>query len=466
MVINSNKVTKDHKVNMLEGSVLPAMLAFTIPLMLSSVLQLLFNACDVIVVGKYEGDNALGAVGSNASIVSLLTNFFMGLSIGANVLVARYFGAKDDKAVSETVHTAMFLSIISGLILTIIGFFGAKQILTWMHSPDEVIDLATIYLKLYFLGMIPTMIYNFGSAILRAVGDTKRPLFYLTCAGVINVLLNLLFIIVFHMGVAGVAIATVIAQCISATLIIRCMMREESSIRLFPKKLRIHKRKLAKIMRIGLPASFQGIIFSISNVIIQSSVNTFGAAAVSGNSAGQSIEGFVYVSMNAFHQSTISFTSQNVGAGKYDRIDKIAMSGLFSVFITGLVMGNLAYIFGRPLVGIYTDSARVVDYGVGRIRIICCTYALCGMMDVMVGSLRGMGTTILPTIVSLIGACGTRLFWIFTFFRMEQFHSLTSLYLTYPVSWIITTAVHVICFFIVKKRLLESRNRYNQIKQA
>ena len=444
---------KKYEMDMCSGSILWKMLAFSLPLMCSSILQLLFNAADIIVVGKFAGDNALAAVGSNTSLINLLTNFFLGLSIGANVLVARFYGAKEEDDARDTVHTAMLISIYSGIILTLVGCIGARQILIWMQTPEAVLPLAVVYLRIYFIGMTATMIYNFGSAILRAIGDTKRPLYYLSLAGVVNVGLNLLFVIVFKMSVAGVGIATVISQCVSAGLILRCLMKNESCIRLDLRKLKIHREKFMKILQVGLPASFQGIIFAISNVIIQSSVNSFGEIAVAGNSAASNIEGFVYVSMNAFHQAAISFTSQNVGAGKYERVNKILIRAEMCVVVVGLLLGNLAVFFGESLLRLYTSNPVVVEVGMKRLNVISRTYALCGMMDVMVGSLRGLGYSILPTIVSLVGACGLRLLWIFTFFRMEQFHSLSSLYMTYPASWIITTLAHVVCFVIVRRKL-------------
>lgn len=445
--------SKKYEMDMCEGPLLGKMLLFSVPLMCSSLLQLLFNAVDVIVVGRFAGDTALAAVGSNTALINLLTNFFMGLSIGANVLVARYYAAKQEKDLTETVHTAMLLSVISGLILTVIGCFGAKQILTMMQSPPEVIELATLYLRIYFLGMTSTMIYNFGSAILRAIGDTQRPLYYLFAAGIINLILNLIFVIVFHMGVAGVAIATVISQTISATLIVRCMLKEEGGIRLDLKKLHIYNDKFKKIIKIGLPASFQGVVFSISNVIIQASVNGFGAITVAGNSAAANIEGFVWVAMNAFHQAAITFTSQNVGAGKIERVNKILYVAQGCVLVVGLVLGNFAVFFGKPLLGLYTTSAEVMTAGMYRLNVVSRTYALCGMMDVMVGSLRGLGYSVMPMIVSMVGACGTRLFWIFTFFKLPEFHNVTSLYMTYPVSWILTLGTHIICFIIVRKKI-------------
>lgn len=445
--------TKSYEMDMCTGSILKKMLLFSLPLMASSVLQLLFNAADIIVVGRFSGDNALAAVGSNTALINLLTNFFMGLSIGANVLVARYYGAKQDKDLVETIHTSMLLSIYSGIILTVVGVLCAKQILIWMKTPEAVLDLAAVYLRIYFLGMTATMIYNFGSAILRAVGDTRRPLYYLVVAGVVNVILNLVFVIIFKLSVMGVAIATVISQCISAVLILRCLMHETGSIKLDLRKLSINKSKFLKIAQIGLPASLQGVIFSLSNVVIQSSVNLFGEITVAGNSAAANIEGFVYVSMNSLYQATISFTSQNVGAGKYERINKILYTAQICVIVVGLLLGNSALFFGRQLLSVYSGSSEVIDAGMKRLNIIARTYALCGMMDVMVGALRGLGYSVMPMIVSLIGACGLRLLWIFTFFRMERFHNVTSLYLTYTWSWIITLSAHVICWLIVRRKL-------------
>lgn len=444
---------KKYEMDMCSGSILGKILLFTIPLMCSSLLQLLFNAADIIVVGRFAGDNSLAAVGSTSSLINLLTNFFLGLSVGANVLVARYYGAKQQKDLSETVQTAMTLSLYSGVLLTVIGCAGARQILIWMQTPEDVLPLASLYLRIYFGGMTATMLYNFGSAIMRATGDTRRPLYYLSLAGVINVVLNLLFVIVFHMDVAGVAAATVISQCISAFLIVRCMVKERGSIHLDLTALKVNGDKFKKIIQIGLPASFQGMVFSFSNVIIQSSVNSFGAVTVAGNSAAANIEGFVYVAMNAFHQAAISFTGQNVGAAKYERINKILYTAQCCVIVAGAVFGNIAVFFGYPLLSMYTSSPAVMEAGMRRLEVICRFYAFCGMMDVMVGSLRGLGYAVMPMIVSLIGACGLRLLWIFTFFRMEAFHSVTSLYLTYPVSWFITFATHVACFVIVRRKL-------------
>lgn len=447
---------KNYEIDMCNGPILSKMLMFAIPLMCSSMLQMLFNAADTVVVGRFAGDNSLAAVGSNASLIGLITNLFLGLSIGANVLAARFYGAKREKELSETVHTAILLSFYSGIVLTIVGCFGAKQILIWMQSPKEVIGLATLYLRIYFLGMTATMLYNFGSAILRAVGDTQRPLYYLLGAGVINVILNLIFVIGLKMDVAGVALATVISQCISAFLVIRCLMKEEGGIRLIPKNLHIHRDKFIGILKIGLPAGVQGIIFSLSNVVIQSSINSFGAVTVAGNSAAANLESFVYFAMNAFHQATISFTGQNMGAGNYKRIDRIVLTGEICVVIVGAVLGNLLFLAGEPLLGIYTSSKKVIAAGMVRLGVIAVTYALCGMMDVMVGALRGIGYSIMPMLVSLFGVCGLRMLWLGTIFQIPEYHSARMVYVSYPVTWTLTFVILIGCFIWAKRRIVKS----------
>lgn len=449
-------MNKKYEIDMCSGSVYSKMLLFALPLMCSSILQLLFNAADIVVVGRFAGDNALAAVGSNTALINLLTNIFVGLSVGSNVLTAQYYGAKKDSDLKETVHTSMLLSIYSGVILTVIGLVGARGLLELMQAPPEVLELAVLYLRIYFLGMTSMMVYNFGSAILRAVGDTKRPLYYLLSAGIVNVVLNLFFVIACHMGVAGVGIATVISQTISALLVVRCLVREQGGIHLELKELAISKEKLGKIMQIGLPAGFQGTVFSLSNVVIQSAVNSFGNIAVAGNSAAANIEGFVYMAMNAFYQATISFTSQNYGAKEYKRIYKILFAGELFVVITGTVLGNLAVFFGETLLGIYSSSAEVIAAGMMRVRIICSVYALCGVMDVLVGALRGIGYSIIPMIVSLVGACGLRLLWIATVFRIPEYHSLTTVYISYPITWTITLTVHAVTFALAARKVLRS----------
>lgn len=452
-----NFVTKEkdkkYAMDMCEGPILKKMLLFALPLMASSLLQLLFNAADIIVVGRFAGDNSLAAVGSTTSIINLLVNLFMGLSVGANVLVARFFGGKRENDLSATVHTAMTISIISGIVLTIIGISGARVILTLMQTPENVLGLAVVYLRTYFLGMTAMMIYNFGAAILRAVGDTKRPLYFLMIAGVVNVSFNLLFVIVFKWGVFGVGLATTISQVVSATFVVRCLLKEQSGIRLQLKKLWIHKDILMKILQIGLPAGFQGILFSLSNVFIQSSVNSFGATVVAGNSAAANIEGFIYVSTNAFHQAAVSFTSQNYGAKKYDRINRIMFVAQGCTIVMGTIFGVGAVLMGPVLLTLYTTSAAVVEAGMLRLRMIGATYALCGVMDTMVGSLRGMGYSVVPMIFSLLGACATRILWLATVFQIDAFHTIETVYIIYPISWIITSIAHIITFIIVRKKI-------------
>lgn len=442
-----------YEMDMCTGSILKKMLLFAVPLMFSSILQLLFNAADIVVVGRFAGDNSLAAVGSTSSLINLLVNLFVGLSVGANVLVAHYFGAKELDDLKKAVHTVITISIISGLLMTVIGVVGARQFLIWMDTPDKVLDLATTYLRIYFAGMTANMVYNFGAAILRAVGDTKRPLYYLMFSGVVNVVLNLIFVIKINMDVAGVALATVISQCISAIFVIRCLMRETGGIHLDLKCLGIDKGNFLKILQVGVPAGFQGMLFSLSNVVIQSAVNGFGETVVAGNSAAGNIEGFIYMAMNAFHQAAISFTSQNMGAGKYNRINKILYTAQFYVFLVGLGLSVIVLFFGEPLVGLYTNSPAVVDAGMIRLKYIVSLYFLCGMMDVMVGSLRGLGYAIMPMIVSLIGACALRLIWIATVFQLPEFHTIEMIYITYPVSWFLTLMAHVICFVVVRRRL-------------
>ena len=456
------KKTRSYEMNMCEGPVLPKMLKFAVPLMFSSILQLLFNAADVVVVGKFAGDDALAAVGCTGSLINLLTNLFIGLSVGANVMVARHYGAKQDDELKKSVHTSMLLSVLGGIILTGIGILWTEGILRLMETPESVLPLAALYLRIYFIGMVPNMIYNFGSAVLRAIGDTRRPMYFLSLAGVVNVILNLLFVIRFEMGVAGVAIATVISQCISAVLVVLCMMKEKGAIRLIPKELRIDKKELVGILKIGLPAGMQGCIFSLSNVIIQKSINGFGNIEVSGSSAASNLEGFVYVSMNSFHQATLSFMSQNYGAGRYDRLRKITICGLLCVTVTGLFLGNLEVLFGRTLLGFYTSSEAVMDAGIRRMSCICTLYFLCGVMDVMVGALRGLGHSFVPMIVSLCGVCGIRLVWIFTVFEIEKYHRIQTVYISYPISWSITFAIHLTSYIIIRKKMKTGRLIYDR----
>ena len=437
--------------NMCEGPLVWKMLIFTVPLMFSGILQLLFNAADTIVVGRYAGSQALAAVGSTSSLINLLVNMFMGLSVGANILISRYYGAKKEEDIQRTVHTAITVAGIAGVLLAILGNLFAKPLLLLMGSPSDVVELAAVYVKIYFMGMPVFLIYNYGAAILRAVGDTKRPLYYLTTAGVVNVVLNLIFVIGFDMSVAGVALATVIAQCVSAVLLIRCMCKMEGSCRLELKKLGIHKDKAWLLLRHGLPAGLQGSVFSFSNVLIQSSINSFGSVAMAGSSAAANIEGFIYTAMNSFQQTALCFTSQNLGGGKYERINKVLRNSVLMVAFVGLVMGGGCYLFGEKLLGIYTSDPEVISYGLIRFRWIGRVYFLCGMMDALVGMLRGLGYAVVPMCVSIIGACGFRILWITTVFR--KYHSLDVLFSSYSISWILTGGTHLICFIIVWRKL-------------
>lgn len=438
---------------MIHGPLLGKILLFTLPLMASSILQLLFNAADIIVVGRYAGSDALAAVGSTGALINLLTNMFIGFSVGANVLVARYYGAGKPDEVSETVHTSVMLSIIGGVLLAVIGIIFASPLLELMGTPENVLPLAALYVRIYFAGMPVILLYNYGSAILRAIGDTKRPLYYLAIAGVLNIILNLILVIVFEMSVAGVALATIISQNLSAVLVIRCLMHIEGGCHLDLHQLKIHTNKLWKILQLGLPAGLQGSIFSLSNVLIQSSVNSFGAIAMAGNSAAANIEGFTYVAMNSFYQAAITFVSQNMGAMEFRRIRKIAWQCLACVTVTGALLGNLSFFFGHQLLGIYSDEAEVIRYGIYRLEVIGTTYFLCGIMDVCVGCLRGIGYSFLPMVVSLLGACGFRILWIFTVFKGH--HDLHTLYISYPISWAITASVHMICFLILYRRMVK-----------
>lgn len=442
---------KSYEMDMCHGPILEKLLIFTFPLMLSGIFQLLFNAADIIVVGKFAGSHALAAVGSTSALITLFVNVFIGFSIGANVMVARYFGAKDERNVQETVHTAILLAAISGFVLIAAGFFLSRPVLNLMGTPADVIDHAVLYIRIYFVGMPAMLIYNFGSAILRAIGDTRRPLYFLIISGVINVIFNLFFVIVLHMGVAGVALATVISQIISAILILRCLAKSDSIYRLELKKLRLYKSKVIYMIRIGLPAGLQGSVFSLSNVLIQSSINSFGSIAMAGSTAAGNIEGFIYTSMNAVYQSALSFVSQNVGGGQKERIPKITAQCLMVVVAIGLVMGNAATIFGTPLLGIYSSDPEVIKFGLERMNVVGRLYFVCGIMDVLVGVLRGLGYAILPMFVSMIGACGLRVVWLFTIFQLSP--TMFTLFMSYPVTWGITAIAHFICLMLVWRRM-------------
>ena len=444
--------------DMTQGRLLTQVLVFALPIMLSGILQLLFNAADTIVVGRFAGNEALAAVGSVGSLNNMIISLFIGLSVGANVLVARYTGSRNDRAVSDTVHTSVLLSLAGGVLLMIIGVLLARPLLTLMGSPEDVIDLAVLYVRIIFLGMPVQMLYNFCAAILRAVGDTQRPLYYLTIAGVVNVLLNLVFVIALHLSVAGVALATIISQAISAALVTRALMRMEGPTRLFLNRLRIHPGKLREIIRIGLPAGIQSSVFSLSNVVIQSSVNSFGSVVIAGNAASSNVGNFVYQAMNTFQQAITCFAGQNIGARKPRRIVSAMKVCMFWAVSFGLVLGLLSCVFGTQLLSLFSADPAVIAAGMERQVIVCAPYFLCGMMDVMTGALRGIGYSLLPMIVSILGACAFRLFWVFTIFA--AYPTLPCLMLSYPVSWLLTFSVLLVIFLVLwKKRFVPQFTR-------
>ena len=451
---------RDQTMDMCSGPLAGKLLIFAIPLMLSGILQLLFNAADIIVVGQFTGDRAMAAVGSTSSLNNLIVNLFLGVSAGGSVVVAQYFGMRAWRDVEETVHTAVLLGLIIGVALVFVGVALARPLLALMGTTSDVIDQSVLYMRIVFLGMPALMVYDFGAGILRAIGDTRRPLLYLFAGGVINVALNLFFVIVCRMGVAGVAIGTVMSQVTSAALTIRCLVKSETVCRLTIRNLRIVRHKLFRILRVGLAVGLQSTVFNISNVLVQSAVNSFdNSVLVAGNTASSNIEGFVFTAMQAFYQASLTFTSQNAGAHRAERIRPILLWCLLFVTVTGLALGGAAALLGEPLLHIYSPSGEVVAFGLVRLRIICLTYFLDGIMDVVCGSIRGLGPSITPTVTSFLGACGFRIAWIYTVFAMDR--SLTTLYLSYPISWIITASANVICFIVFfrswKKRVEASK---------
>lgn len=443
--------------SMTDGPLFINIIIYTIPIILTSVLQLLFNAADLVVVGRFCGSISVGAVGATSAITNLLVNFFIGLSVGTGVTVAQALGSGDNNQVYRTVHTALPLSLVSGIFLTIVGIILCEPLLRLMGTPDNILPLSTIYMRIYFSGITFTMVYNFCASILRASGDTKSPLIFLTIAGIINVILNIIFVTAFHMNVAGVALATAISQGISAVLSVISLTKCENACCLIPSEMRFCKAQILKIIRIGLPAGIQSSLFSISNVIIQSSINSFGDVFVSGSAAAGNIEGFVYVTMNAFHHTALNFIGQNMGAKNYTRVRKILFTSLISVFVAGLVIGFSAYAFGPTLLSIYIrDSAEAISYGMIRLAYICLPYCLCGLMDVSTGALRGMGSSMPPMVISILGVCGIRIFWIYTIFKIPQFHTPECLFFSYTVSWIITFIIQLIAFFVVYRRKIRT----------
>lgn len=438
------------EIDMRHGPIFQKIVAFGVPLILTGVLQLFYNAADIIVVGQFAGKEALAAVGSTSELIALIVHLFMGLSVGAGVVVSKGYGAGDRAAIGDAVHTSVAVAALSGFLLIFFGLFFSRPILTLMDSPADVIDGAALYLKIYFVGMPFNLVFNFGAAILRAVGDTRRPLYFLTAAGIVNVVLNLIFVIFLHMSVAGVALATIISQAVSAILVIRCLMHHDGTIRLSLKSLRIKRKVFWQIAKIGLPAGIQSALFSIANVLIQSTINTFGSDVIAGNSAAANLEGFVNCSMNAFTEAVMTFSSQNLGAKKYARMGKGLRTCVLCSFVVAFTLGNLVYLFRTPLLSLYNSDPNVIAMGSIRLFYFMPLYFLCGIMNVMAGHIRGMGYSVTPMLISLSGACFFRLGWLFTVFA--AFPTLDVLYVSYPLTWALTVCAHLICYTVVRRR--------------
>lgn len=458
-----------HNIDMVRGPLFGNIILYSVPLMLTGVLQLLFNAADLVVVGRWCGRLSIAAVGSTAAIINLMINLFIGLSVGVGVMVAVSLGAQDSERCSRTVHTAVPVAVIGGAVLTAVGIVFSKPLLGLMGTPEDVIDLAAVYMQIYFCGMIPSLVFNYGAAILRAAGDTKHPLYYLSAAGALNVALNVFFVTRLGMNVAGVALATVISQFLSAVLIILHLTRAEGDVRLDTARMRIYPKLVLQIAKIGLPAGIQGSLFSISNVIIQSSVNSFGSVVMAGSSAASNIEGFTFVAMNAFHQTAMNFAGQNYGARRLDRVRLVHRYCLLDVTATGMVLGGLSYLFAEPLLGIYIPGdAAAAGYGVLRMTYICLPYFLNGLHDVMTGLIRGIGMSLVPMVITVFNICVFRVVWIFTVWQIPRFHTLEMLFITYPITWILTFTMLSICYVVImnKKERRQADSRQESDRQG
>ncbi len=445
--------TSKYEIDMCNGSIMDKLISFSLPLMLSSILQLMFNAVDIIVVGRFSSSQALAAVGSTTALINIFTNLFIGISLGANVLAARYFAAGRDEEMSEAVHTAITLALISGVIMAFVGVGMSRTALSLMDTPPDVIDLSAVYMRIYFMGMPFFMLYNYGAAILRAVGDTKRPLVFLIAAGLTNVVLDLLLVIVIPLGVAGVAIGTVASQMISCILVLRCLYKSEGSYQLRFSRLMIRWVYLKRIFQVGIPAGIQSTVINFSNALLQSSVNSFGSTAMAGYTAANNILGFLYAAVNAVTQACMSFTSQNYSVGKQKRMDRVLLDCMLLSAGVSIVLGVGAYVFGSQILRIYTTETEVIQCGLEILSITTVPYFLCGIMDLIPGALRGMGHSAVPMILSVIGTVGTRIVWIYGFF--PQHRSLHFLFISYPGSWIITIAMQAVCFWFVRKKCVK-----------
>lgn len=449
-----------YEIDMCNGSIMDKLISFSIPLMLSGILQLLFNAVDIIVVGRFTGSQALAAVGSTTALINVFTNLFIGVSLRANVLAARFYASGRKKEMSETVHTSILFALLSGIVMVFVGLFFSRAALELMDTPADVIDQSALYMQIYFAGMPFFMLYNYGAAILRAVGDTKRPLFFLVIAGGVNAGLNLFLVIVLHLGVAGVAIATVIAQMISCILVLRCLYQSTGSYQLRISRLTLKWTYLKQIFQVGIPAGIQSTVINFSNVLLQSSVNSFGSVAMAGYTAANNIFGFLFAAVNSITQACMSFTSQNYGVGKWKRMDRVLLNCMLLTVIVSLVLGGGSYLFGPELLRIYTSDAAVIQCGMEILLYTTVTYFMCGIMDLFPGALRGMGCSAVPMLLSVIGTVGTRVVWIFMVF--PKYRSLDILFISYPASWLVTIALQVVCYYFVRKKVksefLEERN--------
>lgn len=437
---------------MCNGSIMDKLISFSLPLMISGILQLAFNAVDIIVVGRFSGSQALAAVGSTTALINVFANLFIGISLGANVLAARFYAAGKDREMSETVHTSITLALISGIMMAVIGVLLAKWALEIMGTPDDVIGQSALYMRIYFMGMPFFMLYNYGAAILRAIGDTKRPLIFLIISGIANAALNMILVILFHMGVAGVAIGTIISQLISCVLVLICLYRSEGSYQLRFSKLKINGAYMEQIFQVGVPAGIQSTVINLSNALLQSSVNSFGSIAMAGYTAANNMLGFLYMSVNSITQACMSFTSQNYGVGKYKRMDRVLLDCLGLTVVVAGVLGGCGYLFGPQILRIYTSEADVISCGMEILSITTIPYFLCGIMDLFPGALRGMGYSAVPMVLSVIGTVGTRILWIYEFFPHNR--TLFFLFISYPGSWIITIVMQVICYLYVRKRCI------------
>ena len=445
------KQTKSFEIDMCNGTLMDKLISFSIPLMLSGILQLMFNAVDIIVVGRFAGSESLAAVGSTTALINVFTNLFIGISLGSNVLAARYYAAGKEREMSETVHSSLTLALISGILMAFAGLFFSRTALEWMGTPDDVIDLAALYMKIYFIGMPFFMLYNYGAAILRAVGDTKRPLLFLVVSGLVNAGLNMILVICFHMAVEGVAIATVISQLLSCIMVLSCLYRTQGCYQFRFSKLGLKSIYVLQIFQVGIPAGIQSTVINFSNVLLQSSVNSFGSIAMAGYTAANNIFGFLYTSVNSVTQACMSFTSQNYGVGKLKRMDRVLADCMILSVVVAVVLGCICYGFGPEILQIYTEDAEVIACGMEILAYTTITYFLCGWMDLFPGALRGMGYSAVPMVLSVIGTVGTRVVWIFGIFPYHR--SLAILFISYPASWIITIVLQVICFYFVRRRV-------------